>query len=103
MADSINTLDDAALVTELARKERALVQARFSLSMNRLEDTSSLRVMRRDVARIKTELRRRELAEGLSKDTLIARHKVDPSTLGDGDGGAASGGLLSGVVDKLTP
>lgn len=95
-----NDMDDAALVSELATQEHALVRARFALSMNRLDNTASVRVVRRDIARIKTEIRRREVAQGLSKDSILRSHRAEPVAVG-GDEGAAKGGFLKGVVDKL--
>lgn len=99
---SYRDLDDAALVASLSENQFALVRARFALSMDRLEDTSSIRVLRKGVARMKTEIRRREVASGLGRDELLRRHQVVP-VAGGGAGGAeeASGGFLAGVVDKL--
>lgn len=99
---TFNDLDDGALVTELARKQHELVTARFAHSMSRLENTATLGGIRKDIARIQTELRRRELAAGLPKDSLAATHKADPASLAASSGAGESGGFLSGVVDKLS-
>lgn len=93
---------DADLVRTLAEKQHALVTARFAHSMSRLENTSTLRVIRRDIARLKTELRKRELAAGLGRDALLAQHAVAPEVARGGSSEeGASGGFLAGVVDKL--
>lgn len=102
MADeSILDLDDAGLVRELAVKQRALVEARFALSMNRLENTASIGGIRKAIARVRTEIRRREVAAGLSRDALVSQHRVDPRSLVGEAGGAKKGAFLSDVVDKL--
>ena len=66
-----NDMDDAALVSELATQEHALVRARFALSMNRLDNTASVRVVRRDIARIKT----------IQGESLMIDSKDDGQTL----------------------
>lgn len=101
MASKFTTLDDGALVTELARKRHALVTARFQLSMNRLDNTSQISVLRKDIARLQTEVRRREIAAALPKHSLERNYAVDPASLRGGTEAAASGGFLKGVVDKL--
>lgn len=101
-ATAFAEIDDAGLVRQLAVQERELLRAQFKLSMSQLENTASLRNIRRDIARIRTEIRRRELAEGLDKDALLRAHPVDQRELGTAGGeGSAEGGFLSGVVDKL--
>lgn len=94
-------MEDAALVRELTTQEVALVKARFALSLGRLESTASLRGIRRSIAQIKTEIRRRELDQGLAKDALLAAHAVKASEVAGAGSDAASGGFLKGVVDKL--
>ena len=102
MASEVATLDDAGLVRSLREQQRALVRSRFALSMNRLENTASLSVIRKGIARLQTEIRRRELAAGLPKDELLRLHAVDlrqvEASSIQGKGGSS---LLSGVVDKL--
>jgi large subunit ribosomal protein L29 len=103
MATAFSSLEDAALVLELHKKQHALVRARFALSLGRLEDSASVGVIRKDIARIKTEVRRRELEAGLSRDELLRQHRPDRESVvatGEADEGS-SGGLLSGVVDRL--
>lgn len=101
MAGQYTALEDAALVKELAVQQRSLVQARFALSMNRLDNTATVRTIRRDIARIRTELRRRELAAGANKDSLVAQHRVDVKSLGGGSESGSAGGLLASVDEKL--
>ena len=55
-------LDDAALVQELAEVKDALFKLRFQNATGQLDDVSALRKHRKQVARINTELRAREIA-----------------------------------------
>jgi large subunit ribosomal protein L29 len=100
--NAVHEMDDAALVRDLVQKQQALVRARFQKSAARLENTASLGDLRKGIARLRTEIRRRELAQGLAKDALLGRNAVDPRTLEKGEAGAAAGGFLAGVVDKLS-
>lgn len=103
--DEIRELSDKDLTHRLFRVERELVKARFDHSMQQLENTAVLRGMRRTIARIKTEARRRELEKGMDKDSLIRTHrgsfKTDEVAADTGDDDA-SGGFLQGIVDKLS-
>ena len=97
-------LSDQQLLDRLLERERELVQARFRHSMNQLENTARLGQLRREVARLKTEARSRELAQGLPKDDLVRQHR--PSFGASPETAAApseqKGGFLSGIVDKLS-
>jgi hypothetical protein len=73
--------------------------------MNQLENTARLKVLRREIAQLRTEARARELANGLAKDDLIARHRSTFAGVRPAASGAApaeKSGFLSGIVDKLT-
>lgn len=98
-------LNDEQLVHRVMQVERDLVAMRFKHSMNQLANTAGLRELRAEIARLRTEARSRELANGLGKDALIAKHRGS-FTLGARGTGAApaqeKGGFLSGIVDKLT-
>jgi len=96
---------DEQLVHRVLQAERDLVAARFKRSMNQLENTARLRVLRREIARLRTEARVRENANGLAKNSLFSKHgttfgRAAPS--GSGAVPAEKGGFLSGIVDKLT-
>ncbi len=102
MANGFQDKSDAELVSTLFTRERELVGARFKHSTGQLENTASVGGLRRQIARIKTELRARELTQGLGRDGLIAAHR------GASDGGPsdqvnpARGGFLAGIVDKVS-
>ena len=55
-------LDDAALVQELAETKDALFKKRFENATGQLDNVSVLKKLRKDIARINTELRAREIA-----------------------------------------
>lgn len=96
-------LTDEQLVHKVLQAERDLVATRFKHKTNTLENTSSLRVVRRDIARLRTEARRREIAAGLGTGALLSAHSSSFSRASSGESGPAEkGGFLSGIVDKLT-
>jgi large subunit ribosomal protein L29 len=55
-------LDDDALVRRLAETREELFNLRFRHATGQLDNSAAVRGARRDVARILTELRRREIA-----------------------------------------
>ncbi len=105
MASELKALTDEQLVHHALDTERALVTARFRLSMGQQENTNELRVHRRAIARTLTEIRGRENEQSLPKRTLWSRyaktHGGDAPSQ-DTEAGPEKGGFLSGIVDKLT-
>jgi ribosomal protein L29 len=97
-------LSDEDLVHRVLQVERDLVSARFEHSMNQLANTASLRDMRAEIARLRTEARRRERDGGLGKNALLARHRGTFAAPGRAApaGPVEKGRFLSGIVDKLT-
>lgn len=71
----IQGLSDAELIDELAVMEREYQKFQFDHAIKGLEDPLSLREMRRDIARAKTEIRRREMAN-LPAEALEKRSKL---------------------------
>lgn len=63
------------LVAELANRQQEYNALSFDHSVQGLENPLVLREMRRDIARIKTEIRRRELAEATPEE-LAGRSKI---------------------------
>jgi ribosomal protein L29 len=100
----MHDLSDGDLSTELGKAERELVAKRFDLKAQRLANTSSLRGVRRRIAQIHTEARRRELASGLPKGAIghSARSSATASEPAREAQAAERGGFLAGIVDKLT-
>ena len=95
-------LSDSDLVKKVFEVERELVAARFKHSTNQLENTATLRNLRREIARLKTEARTREVAQGLTKDGLIAAHRPTGPIADAPKDDAKSGGFLQGIVDKIS-
>jgi len=97
-------LTDEQLVHQMLQVERDLVDARFRHSMNQLENTSRLGGLRKEIAQLKTEARKREAAAGLEKNALFTKHAASfgADTAASADAPAEKGGFLSGIVDKLT-
>ncbi len=60
-AAEIRQYTDEELKKLLEEKKRQLMELRFQLSMGQLENYASIKQTKRDIARIKTILREREL------------------------------------------
>ncbi len=61
-AAEIRDLPDAALLERLAESKDELFKIRFTHVTGQLDNYARLRQLRQDVARVKTELRAREIA-----------------------------------------
>ena len=59
---SVHDLGDAELLSELDRHRQELFDLRFKMATGSLENTTKLSVEKRQIARIHTELRDREIA-----------------------------------------
>ena len=101
MSSNLLELTNEQLAQLLAEKEYALVSMRFKLSMNQLENTASLRVVRKEISRLKTETRRREIEKGIRKGQLFSAVKSSVSVSPEANL-PKRGGFLRGIVDKLT-
>ncbi|MCP3930177.1 MAG: 50S ribosomal protein L29 [Bacteroidetes bacterium] len=66
---------DAILESELAETEVQYQKMKFDHAIKGLENPILLKEVRRDIARLKTEVRRRELKE-LSEEDLANRSKI---------------------------
>lgn len=66
---------DADLASELELTEKRYQKQKFDHGINGLENPLVLREVRRDIARIKSEMRRRELAQ-MSEAELAMRSKI---------------------------
>lgn len=71
----IKGLSDAELIDELASMEREYQKFQFDHAIKGLDNPLSLKEMRRDIARVKTEMRSRELAN-MSPEALTKRSKL---------------------------
>jgi large subunit ribosomal protein L29 len=70
-AEAIVELDEHGLVTRLAEQKQELFNLRFQNATGQLDNTSRMGITRREIARINTELRSREIAaaEALSEES----------------------------------
>jgi len=57
----LRSLSDSELRHQINEDERALVDMRFQQAVGQLESPAAIGVIRRDIARMKTILRQREL------------------------------------------
>jgi len=101
-ANELRELSDEALVHRILDSEYALVGAQFQNKMGQLENTASLKDMRRGVARMRTVVRERERAQKLQKDALLHEHRSSYQYNTLSEDGGDQGGFLSGIVDKLS-
>jgi large subunit ribosomal protein L29 len=67
--ETFHDVDDTGLVQALADAKEALFNLRFQNATGQLDNHTSIRETRRRVARINTELRRREIAAADELDT----------------------------------
>ena len=64
--DELNALKQktmAELDTDLKAKKSELLNLRFQLAIGQLENTAAINQCKKDIARVKTIMRQRELAE----------------------------------------
>ncbi len=100
----IRDFSDEKLVHTELELERELIAARIRLATNQLEDTSTLKKLRRDIARLQTAARTREVDQGLNKNALRNKHRGSFSADGTAKSGDDGGGrgFLKGIVDKIS-
>ncbi|MGQ0831488.1 MAG: 50S ribosomal protein L29 [Microthrixaceae bacterium] len=68
-AEGFRDIDDASLVQALADAKEALFNLRFQNATGQLDNHASIGETRRNVARINTELRAREIAAAEALET----------------------------------
>jgi len=69
----VRDLGDAELIDELARHKQELFDLRFKLATGSLENTSKLIGEKRQIARILTELREREIAAAEAAEQEVTK------------------------------
>ncbi len=60
-ANNYSSLDNAALNEKISDEQMRLKKTKFSHAVNPIENPLSIKTQRREIARMKTELRKREL------------------------------------------
>lgn len=71
----LRNASDADLQDQLTETTASLEKMKFDHTVNGIENPLQLRVIRRDIARIKTEIRRRELA-AMSPEEMAKRDRI---------------------------
>ena len=71
----LQEFNDADLLTELKETESQYRKLKFDHSIKGLDDPIRLRNIRRDIARINSEIRRREIAK-MTEEELANRSKI---------------------------
>lgn len=71
----LKALSDEALVHAELQLDRELVSLNFMKKAGTLRNVMSTRVVRKNIARVRTEQRRREIEQGLAKDSLKSQHR----------------------------
>jgi len=61
-AQQVRDLDNDELKAQIHQLEEQMFRLRFQMSMGQTEGMKKVRIMRKDLARVHTELRARELA-----------------------------------------
>jgi len=68
----LRELSDAELQKRIADEEESLANLKFQLALSQLENTSKIRLIKKDIARMKTILRERMLLRMKeSKETTV--------------------------------
>ncbi|HAS07868.1 MAG TPA: 50S ribosomal protein L29 [Actinobacteria bacterium] len=99
MAVDYTTLSDADLIQAESRAERELAESMFRLRMGQQTDSSKPGKLRREIARVRTEARSRELERDLDKDALRNKYGRMPVTVASP--APAQGGFLQGIADQI--
>ncbi len=98
--ENFSSLSDEALVHKELSLERTMVQQQFRHRLGQLENTSVLKTVRRNVARVHTEITRREIDAGMNKGALRAKHATGWTPEVVSSTTEAGGGFLSGMMDN---
>ena len=100
--EEIKSMSDQKLVHSELQLERDLIAARFAHRTSQLDDNSVIKKIRRNIARLRTAARGRELTQSIPKDALKAMHFSSFAPESGGGGGAEEAGFLKGIVDKVS-
>src|SRR3954470_8996872 len=76
VSENLRGLDDDRLVDELRKAKEELFSLRFQSATGQLDNHGRLRAVRKDISRIYTEMRERELGIGLPPAKQVATAEV---------------------------
>ena len=88
MLQDIRALEADELANRLKQARRELYELRFKLAVGQLEDSSQILKTRKDIARILTVIRRRELGEAVAESP---QQPETPTELANAEGEAEVG------------
>ena len=103
----VASLDERALVVKEYEIARELAGTRFRHALGQVEKNSDLRALRKARARLKTEIRRREIESGLPQDELYRRNAAalraveTDSSAETEQSSKSSGGLFANLRRRL--
>jgi len=72
-AKEIRELSNDDLKAKLAEGRSELFNLRFQMATSQLDNTSRIRLVKRDIARVLTEIRQRELAQAAPETAGLAQ------------------------------
>lgn len=87
--DELDTYEDERLIDELKKAKEELFNLRFQSATGQLESHGRLRAVKRDIARIYTVIRERELGIRATPASVEAAPKAKKSTKKAADASAA--------------
>ena len=102
MGTNYSDLSNEQLADQVRQSEIDLVSDKFSHSMNQLENTAQLKVARRNIAAMKTEIRRREIEQGLPKASMLNGTFAATSVGAGASEAGDDSSFLKGIVDKIS-
>jgi large subunit ribosomal protein L29 len=73
-SENLRGFEDDRLVDELKKAKEELFNLRFQSATGQLDNHGRLRAVRKDIARIYTEMRERELGIGMPPGQSVAAH-----------------------------
>jgi len=77
VSEQLRGMDDERLVDELRKAKEELFNLRFQSATGQLDNHGRLRAVRKDIARIYTEMRERELGIGIAPSAPKAEAKAE--------------------------
>ncbi len=86
-AKALADLGDTDLLERLADHKEELFNLRFQFATGQLDNSAAIKAAKKDIARVLTELRAREIAdaEALAEAEAEAGSSADPAQAGDND------------------
>jgi ribosomal protein L29 len=97
----IKEMSDAQLVHAELKCERDIMDSRFKKQLGTLESTGVFSNLRKSIARLRTEQRRREIDGQMPLDSLRNKYRNSFNPETSDESSAGSGAFLKGISEKL--